>query len=188
MALFKRHSSVSGDGIFTDAPIKKGEKLYTFTGERVSIITTFWRTVFSKVERPDDPFQIGRYEYLDLDDFPRYFNHSCDPNSGIMDLVDLVAIRDIPAGAEITFDYATTVSPEISWWSMPCQCGTAICRHKVLPADHLPPELRQRYKALGFLPAFAQIKRRRVNLPWVAYQSLRVLGFIKPDAQKTPPN
>lgn len=63
------------------------------------------------------------------DRFPdAYINHSCEPNSEIRRArpqILLVALRDISAGEEITFDYATLYRQP---WAMECRCGTRACR------------------------------------------------------------
>jgi SET domain-containing protein len=65
-------------------------------------------------------------------------NHSCDPNSKIVIygsglfqplvscLICLVAIRDIAAGEEITYDYEATMYDDP--WTMKCNCGLPCCR------------------------------------------------------------
>jgi D-alanine-D-alanine ligase len=69
-------------------------------------------------------------------------NHSCDPNAWIEGL-DLVARRAIPAGEEITVEYATFVAG--TGVSFDCQCGASDCRGKVTPEDWQLPEIRRRY-------------------------------------------
>jgi hypothetical protein len=50
----------------------------------------------------------------------------------------VVAVRDIPAGEELTFDYLTTE------WEMAtpfaCRCGAADCRGLIQGFKHLSPE------------------------------------------------
>jgi len=67
----------------------------------------------------------------------RYINHSCDPNCTINDRAEVVAIRPIKAGEEITFDYVTLSEEEWGngsgfhfWdprWTFECQCGAEHC-------------------------------------------------------------
>ncbi len=56
----------------------------------------------------------------------RLLNHSCEPNARIVDLVRVVAGRDIKAGEEVTIDYALT--EEDPFWSMDCRCNARGCR------------------------------------------------------------
>jgi len=84
-------------------------------------------------------------------DDPDYFlNHSCDPNVWLDGGLRIVARRAIPAGAEITGDYATWES-EPEYELVGCQCGTAECRGTVTGSDWQKPALRQRYRG-HFLP------------------------------------
>ncbi|RHY29429.1 hypothetical protein DYB32_005143 [Aphanomyces invadans] len=69
-----------------------------------------------------------------------YANHSCNPNASFImsetePVVQLVAIKPIAKGQDITFDYNTTE------WDMDekfdCQCGDAACRGHVHGAKFL---------------------------------------------------
>jgi hypothetical protein len=72
-----------------------------------------------------------------------WVNHSCDPNSGLIGQVVLVALRDIRVGEEITFDYAT--SDGSPYDEFECGCGAKKCRHHVSADDWKLPELQARY-------------------------------------------
>lgn len=73
----------------------------------------------------------------------RYMNHSCDPNTWWADDDTMVARRDIYAGVEITYDYATTeiVIP----FEMPCACGSPLCRGVVTNRDYLDADWQARF-------------------------------------------
>jgi len=86
-----------GKGIFTASAIPKGTVIHVLNGSRMSL-AEFVRKIFSGEERLDDPLQIGRRTYLDLDDFSRLFNHSCDPNAGLRKNSELFALRDTGGG------------------------------------------------------------------------------------------
>jgi hypothetical protein len=70
-------------------------------------------------------------------------NHSCDPNLWWTGAYTLVARRDIAVDEELTNDYATSTGEEE--FTMPCNCGTPLCRGVVTGSDWMRPELRQRY-------------------------------------------
>jgi len=60
-----------------------------------------------------------------------YINHSCHPNCEVRierPDIHLVALRDIAAGEEITFDYALIYEET---WQMECRCGEPSCRRVV---------------------------------------------------------
>jgi hypothetical protein len=77
-------------------------------------------------------------------------NHSCDPNlwwSGD----ELVALRNIAAGEEITYDYATDSATESGSDALAagallrCNCGSMRCRGLIEAGDRDIPELQRRY-------------------------------------------
>ncbi len=93
-----------------------------------------------------------------------FFNHSCDPNSGFSGQVFLVAMRDIDAGEEITFDYGMTVSESAGSdmvFRMACSCGSPLCRKTITEDDWKLPELQVRYK--GFFSQYIQEKIGKLN-------------------------
>lgn len=85
--------------------------------------------------------QVGIDEHIDVPpdagehDAPwRYLNHSCDPVAVLHGRV-LVALRDIPRGDPVTFDY------DGNEWDMAapfaCGCGAANCRGWIRGFRHL---------------------------------------------------
>jgi hypothetical protein len=83
-------------------------------------------------------------------------NHSCDPNLGWSG-PDLVALRDIAAGEELTHDYATSVTTD--GFLLRCNCGSMRCRGLIEGDDWRIPQLRQRYRG-----RFAPDVQRRIDL------------------------
>jgi hypothetical protein len=82
-------------------------------------------------------------------------NHSCAPNTGLRfgeDGVFLVALRDIPAGEEIAWDYSTTLGPDA--WAMPCACGSADCRGRIGGFATLPDERQRWFLERGLVAPF----------------------------------
>lgn len=74
-----------------------------------------------------------------------YQNHSCEPTTWWEDEITLTALRDIEAGEEITFDYATSESNEDELGLCKCLCGSASCRGQLKGDDYLRPEIIERY-------------------------------------------
>ena len=60
-------------------------------------------------------------------------NHGCDPNLWFEGL-DLVARRAIPAGTELTLDYATVFNERMP--SFACRCGAGECRGEIRGGDY----------------------------------------------------
>lgn len=96
--------SSAGLGLFADDPIKKGEFIIEYKGEKIS--------------RKEADERGGRYLFeinsrflIDgkgRDNIARYINHSCRPNSE-MDIkkgkILLYSIRNIKSGDELSYDY-----------------------------------------------------------------------------------
>lgn len=90
-----------------------------------------------------------------------YVNHSCSPNAGLSGQIGLVAMRDISAGEEVTYDYA--MSDGSPYDEFTCGCGSVECRGRVSGDDWKRSELWQRYA--GYFSPYLQrriaVERRR---------------------------
>src|SRR3989344_2202331 len=143
--------SKHGRGVFAGKNFARREKILSFEGpylqgEELPI-------PYDSVS--DHYVQIAANAYLgpsgNVDDF---VNHSCDPNTGIHidgQNADLVAIRDIAEGEEITWDYSTTMDDEEDDWEMACLCGKIGCRIRIRDFRHLPIALQKKYIAIGIV-------------------------------------
>ena len=162
--LEKRDSATHGGGIFARAAIRKGERLAIFGGKVMLIdemleIPVEMQRFTMQIE---DRFVLGPAGTVPED--TDFFNHSCDPNSGFKGQVFLVAMRDIGAGEEVTFDYAMTVAESIGSdmvFSMECGCGSDLCRKKITEQDWMLPELQDRYR--GYFSPYIQEKIERLE-------------------------
>ncbi|MCE2699204.1 MAG: SET domain-containing protein [Anabaena sp. 49633_E8] len=89
-----------GRSVFANRWFRKGETVVV--GHRVEILP----------ERTMHSFQMDFDLHIQLDEPGRLINHSCSPNTGVRNNkfggYDFVALVDIPAGTEITWDYETT--------------------------------------------------------------------------------
>lgn len=83
-------------------------------------------------------------------------NHSCSPNAGISGSSNVVAMRDIAPGEEITYDYA--MSDGSPYDEFDCACGSPACRKRVTGDDWRRPELWEKYD--GY---FSMYLRRRIE-------------------------
>ncbi len=140
-----------GKGVFATTEIKKGEVIHILNGIKMDV-SELVKKVLSGKEFIDDPFQIGRRTYIDLDELSRTFNHSCDPSGGIRDNSELFALRDIHKGDEITYDYSLTIAP--TEWNMKCKCGSKICRKSLGDVLSIPKKRREEYKILGAIQLY----------------------------------
>ena len=96
--------------------------------------------------------QVDFNHHIEFPSPIRIFNHSCEPNCGYLvraadEILEVVAIRPIAAGEELTVDYAT-FEEEIEHMPGPCLCGAPSCRGRILGYHALPKELRERYGSL----------------------------------------
>ena len=100
----------------------------------------------------DDDHFFGATDSSELEDSD-FINHSCSPNSGIKGSLQIVAMRDIELGEEITFDYAMAQSVD---FEMPCACGSPHCRKLITEDDWKIEELQKRYD--GYFSSYLQNK------------------------------
>lgn len=136
-----------GRGFFAKRLIKPGELILAFSGPIIG-----FQEAVDKGERECWPLQIGKDQYLDLEEPGCYVNHSCNPNSGIRHNQFLIAIREIQKDAEIRYDYSTTVDED--HWKMDCRCNNPNCRHIISDFKYLNPMLRAHCLSLGIVQKF----------------------------------
>jgi uncharacterized protein len=145
-------SKISGKGVFASKKIQKGQTIYVLKGEEIDLDELIKRCN-EYTESPSDPLQIEREKYIDLEEFSRSFNHSCNPNSFVKGKNKLVALRDIQKGEEITYDYSATmndyeekiVKAGRSLWTCKCNCKSKNCRGVIDQFRKLPKELQEFY-------------------------------------------
>lgn len=149
----RRSTPLAGDTLFAIAPIAKGELIVVWGGvilttEQLAQVPQFARDRAIQIE--DDLHLCSGM----VDDLADCANHSCNPNAGLRGQISLVAMRDIEAGEEICFDYATSDGhPD---FYMECRCGQPNCRGAVTGDDWKNPELQARYK--GYFMPYLQHK------------------------------
>lgn len=157
-----RESKNLGRGLFATRFIKKGDQILEFAGQVI-----FFKEVLDKeLDQQSNPLQIGPTEYIDIEEPGVFANHSCSPNAGIKDDRFLVAIKDIPPGQEICYDYSTTMDEE--HWTLECKCESPDCRHTVKDFKYLPPEVQASYIELNIVQSFIRRKLNGEsgNFPW----------------------
>ena len=137
-----RKSGVHGKGVFSVAPIKKGEVLIEYKGEVIS-----WKEALRR--HPHDPSDPNHTFYFHIDDnnvidgthtgnSARWINHACAPNCQA-DEVDgrifIKALRKLKAGEELFYDYGLVIderyTPALKK-QFPCYCGAKTCRGTLL--------------------------------------------------------
>lgn len=118
--------------------IARGGTLFRIEGRETPVATKYsvqvgWETHLDQGDARDAQDRVARR-------FWRYMNHACGPSTVIRDR-DVIALRDIGAGEDVTFDYNTTE------WDMAepfeCRCGGAMCVGVVRGARHLTAAQRE---------------------------------------------
>jgi hypothetical protein len=142
-----------GLGLFANRDIRRGETILKFWGPIIDFAETKRRG-----PRECMAIQIGEDRYIDTRPPGVFVNHSCEPNAGIRDDKHMIALRDIPKGDELRYDYSTTM--EEHSFTMKCLCGAPTCRGLVRDFSTLPEELRERYIAQGIVMNFIVRKVR----------------------------
>lgn len=125
-------NSIAGYGIYASRDINKGEIIFKGEGRSQRIIT---KRFVEKNWNEDEKLHFRRYAYAISDEVfilwdedPSEWapqNHSCDPNTRF-DGLNVLAIKDIYKGAELTLDYADFLDTHMEPFD--CQCGAASCR------------------------------------------------------------
>jgi SET domain-containing protein len=123
--LIIRSSSIHAAGCYTTRPVKKGMRVVEYEGPR-----------FTKDEA-DERYKDRFITYLFscgsdgqvIDGFgtAMFINHSCDPNCETEDVdgrIFVMAIRDIAAGEELTYEYNLFDSDDEQG---DCHCGSPRC-------------------------------------------------------------
>jgi hypothetical protein len=136
-----------GLGVFANRDIRLGEVILRFGGRLIDFAETKRRGRWECM-----PLQIGPDRYFDTEPPGIFVNHSCNPNAGIRNDCELLALRDIKAGREIRFDYSTTMDEQS--FTMRCLCGDPACRHVVADFSTLPRHLQASYLAQGVVMGF----------------------------------
>lgn len=127
MGLIIRSSDIHAAGCYTTSKIRKGKFVVEYTGPRIS-------------QQKADEIYDGRSttylfglqnskQIIDGHGAAMFINHSCDPNCETDEIdghVWVIAIRDIKAGEELTYDYMLYDGDEGD--PAPCYCGSTKCR------------------------------------------------------------
>jgi len=128
-------NSISGFGTYATRKIIQNE--IVFHGEERSQRIVTKR--FVEKNWSDDEKKLFRHYavplspsvYILWDDRPSEWapqNHSCDPNTRY-DGLDLIAVRDINKGEELTLDYAELLDEQAETFE--CRCGASNCRKTI---------------------------------------------------------
>jgi len=153
-------SKISGKGSFASRDIRIDEVVNIITGKEYNEKQVDDLIRKGKL-RIDDDFQIDDDKFFVGPGVDYFTNHSCEPNAGVKNTNQIVAIRNIKKDEEITIDYSTISgipkndsNYRNDEWSMICNCRSKNCRGKIGYVLSLPKKRLKKYIELGIMPDF----------------------------------
>lgn len=153
-------SKISGMGWFASRDIKVGEVVNIMTGKEYSEkqVDDLIRKGKLKI---DDDFQIHDDKFLVGPGVDYFINHSCEPNAGVKNTNQIVAVKNIKKDEEVAIDYSTISgipkngsSYRNDEWTMICNCRSRNCRGNIGYVLSLPKKKLKKYIELGIVPDF----------------------------------
>lgn len=127
-------------GIFANSLIKQGQPVWWWSPEDDAKELVMSR---EEIEAHPQSEVLKMYSYMVApdrysttlqpgDDDSWFFNHSCEPNCGYVDLpggtCQLIALRTIQPGEHIVYDYQFTETEASFHAGMKCMCGAEACQ------------------------------------------------------------
>lgn len=134
-----------GKGVFAGRDFAVDDLVLVVKGKVVEVGDASELSQFDQ----DHCFPVGWNKYVLPQPPWMYLNHSCNPNAGIRNNREIVAMRPIAKGEEITIDYAMNNNDE---WTIECHCGEPNCRRIIGGFDLLDVETKKRYR--GYVSTF----------------------------------
>jgi hypothetical protein len=161
------NSPIDGKGAFAARDIKKGEVICLLEGVSLSFADFEKMHAMGNRSISCDQLQIGVRTYILLEKPYVFINHSCNPNAGIAGIQQLMALRNISKGDEITYDYSATewtvqdYPPYyIDGWPMNCRCGSPDCRKKIGRFPYLPKVIQEKYVMSGVIQDYILLRMK----------------------------
>jgi SET domain-containing protein len=138
-----RHSSIDRHGGFARMDIAAGDSVIEYLGERITKAESLHRC------QANNEYIFNLDDEYDLDgnvtwNPARLLNHSCAPNCEAVvdeDHIWIVALRDIKAGEELTFNYGYDLE---NYREHPCRCGATECVGFIVAEEFFEHVRRQR--------------------------------------------
>jgi D-alanine-D-alanine ligase len=145
-----RSNKSIGYGIYAVVDINEGEVIFAGEGraQRMatrSYIESHWTEKEQQVFR-QYAYPVSDEVSLLWDDNPAEWapqNHSCNPNTTFTGL-DLIALRHIKSGEELTVDYATFCNEDMEPFD--CRCGAKNCRGRIEGIQNISITFREQKK------------------------------------------
>ena len=166
-----RRSGVHGKGVFAVEPIKAGERVVEYKGERIS-----WKEALRR--HPHDPNEPNHTFYFALEEggvidgkidgnSARWINHSCAPNCEAEEIkgrVFIHALRDIGPEEELFYDYGLVIDETLTLLARRVDYTFAAERGKSLYAStHLTILRPDREDEIAALQSFSKLADQEVS-------------------------
>lgn len=148
--LYLAPSPISGTGVFAARRLSPGEFVLSFAQGSPEVVP--YSVTIRTPEQEGNYVQVGSDAYILPAPPSLYLNHSCEPNVGVRDQTEIITLARIEAGAELTFDYSTSMAED--GWEIDCACGTPACRGRVRDFKHLPYKRQLYYIERGVVADF----------------------------------
>ncbi|CAF1043961.1 unnamed protein product, partial [Didymodactylos carnosus] len=173
-----------GDGqrmLVANEVIEKGEKIWWCTCGDDDEILSRDEILTLCVDYPHLKKFLYWYSYMIADDIyciPKtyceqrnndeccLFNHSCEPNCGfdISDSNNIVALKTIQPGEELTYDYNFLETEPSLTRGMQCKCETKSCVGVLNFDRYRDPEFQEKY--LMYMSPYVQQRIRELKSKW----------------------
>ncbi|HEX3986751.1 MAG TPA: SET domain-containing protein-lysine N-methyltransferase [Acidobacteriaceae bacterium] len=147
MGLVIRSSAIHAAGCYTTATIRKGARVVEYTGQRIPK-----DEADEKYEKSPTTYLFGVGDgamVIDGHGTAMFINHSCEPNCETEESegrVWIMAIRNIKAGEELTYDYFLYDGDDDE---ARCNCGSPHCRKSMYSPEEIRRRERKKKKAAG---------------------------------------
>ena len=158
-------SSIQGRGLFFSTDLPKETVVIRLGGQLVSSVQ-LRALVVAADHDPGAPHvdtitvHPGRHLVLPPGTSVHFGNHSCDPTLWHTGPYEVATRRAVRAGEEATIDYGTHSGAP--GFTMPCRCGSDLCRGVITSDDWQRPDLRARYDG-HWVPALEALIRAGVD-------------------------
>lgn len=142
MALVLCPSRIHSLGCYTTEPIRKGTFIIEYTGPRITVEEADQR--YSDCEQTYLFGLIDGKHVIDGQGVAAFINHSCSPNCETDEIdgrVWIIAMRNIEAGEELTYEYELYDSGDEE--DARCTCGAPGCRGTMYSEEELKRRLNE---------------------------------------------
>jgi uncharacterized protein len=156
-----------GRAVLAHSPISAGELLAVWGGAAITLAQAYALPRHERAQCLQVEDDVVIWTAHSKQSIADWINHSCNPNSGMLGQICLIAMRDIRPREEICFDYAMCGGCDLDEFK--CACNHSECRGYVSGKDWQRRDLQVKYH--GYFSPFLQ---------------RRIRAQLSPSLQETP--